>query len=243
MSIYNFELVRPYDRARSEGLQKIIARNIGPRTGTEIGPIRGRLRNARFDSGGRIPEPPPGPPPPPPPPPLLDPQRAPTGAMMDPFFVASGHYGGTVLGFNFLGSTVGGGGNNEIRVSPYLDFAHFETKAIRIVPYSGVSAGQFLQILKSPDDDIANSATPTGSITGVSLGRTGSYPAPDNERAIAIPVTEALIDTFRIGWTGGAYIKLRLYFVAPAIALPVISVLISVAYRVGATRGLFAIRA
>lgn len=242
MSEYNFEEVRPFQPERSVQLQKIIARNYGPRVGVGLGPNAGRLRNARFDLGGSIPQGYVQPPPPPGPGPGPGPVLPPAGTHENPLFVASNHYGGQVLVFNFQGATPGGGGNNEIRVSQYLEVLHLETKAIRIVPYSGVTAGQFLQVLKSNDDDIVNTAFPSGSNVGVTMGRVGSYPAPDNERGIAIPTQEALIDTFRVGWSGGSYIKLRLYFVAPAIALPVISVLIPITYRYQPGAYLFAVR-
>lgn len=242
MSEFNFEHLRPYSRARSESLQTIIARNIGPRVGENLGPVAGRLRSARFSLGESVERDRTGGGPPPPPAPPDDTLTPPPGSVANPLQVASSYYGGRVLVYNFLGATGGGGGNNEIRVSPYLDYEHLETKALWIVPYAGVTPGQYLQVLKSTDDDVANSATPTGSIIGADMGRTGVYPSPDNTRAIPVPVGQTLLDTFRLGWSGGAYIKIRLFFVAPAIALPQLSVMLSITYKEHAGAYLFAVR-
>ncbi len=242
MSDFNFEDIRPFDPALSERLQAKIAWNIGPRGIVGPGPERGRARSARFSLGEGVPRPfvppPPGPDPGPDPGPGPGPGSDPTSAL----FVRSNHYGGRVLTFNFQGATGGGGGNNEIRVSPYLDYEHVETKALWIVPYSGVTAGQFLQVRRSIDDDVANTALPTGTLMGSEVGRTGVYPAPDNTQAIPVPFEPTLLDTFRVGWNGGFYIKLRLFFVAPAVALPVISVMLSVIYRPTPGAYLFAAR-
>lgn len=242
MSDYPYRLLRPGDEDRGDALQAIIARNIGPRVGARLGPLRGRLRSARVEAVSGLPrggglersiEVSP----------FGDPVPAPAGGTRaNPLYVASAHYGATNLVFNFQGATSGGGGNNEIRVSPYLDFAHLETKSLLIVPYSGVQPGQFIQVLKAGDDNITNSATPSGTIIGQQIGRLGDYPTPDNSRGIPVPNEALLFDTFRVGWSEGAYIKVRLFFVAPATSLPIISVHIPVVFRHGPTPGLFAAR-
>lgn len=242
MSDFPFDLIRVRDPALSAQLKAKIAENIGPRESFARGPGFRRLPGVRAPLGA------------PPPLPLPRPRpRAedPVTPEVDEGFpppppssqlVRSNHYAASVLLFNFMGTTAGGGGNNEIRVSPWLEFESLETKAIMITPYSGVQAGQFLQILKSGDNDIANTATPTGTPVGTNLGRRGDYPAPDNSVGIPVPLEPTLFDTFRVGWADGCYLKLRLFFVAPAISLPVISVQISITYRRGPGAYLFAVR-
>jgi hypothetical protein len=156
--------------------------------------------------------------------------------------VNTGWYGAGVMLFNFLGATAGGGGNNEIRVSSYVSVLHFETKALWITPYSGVTAGQFIQIFYSPDNSITNTAFPTGSQIGMDVGHLGDNPNPDNNKAFPVPQTAMNYDGFRTGAAFEGYIKVRLFFVAPAIALPLITVAIPYLYKTAPGNYLFAAR-
>lgn len=242
MSTYNFESIRPYDRARSDALRVLIERGLYPFDLLDAGPEAGRVRSGRFIIGQQAREVNPPPPSPAPGPGPSDRERPAPLEEVDRVRIRSGHYGGNTYGFHFQGATGGGGGNNEVRVSPYLEAEHVESKALWIVPYSGVASGQFLELRRSLDDNIVNTATPTGTLIGPNIGRVGSNPAPDNERAIAVPTEPTLLDTFRHGWVGGCYLKVRLYFVAPAVSLPVISVILSVVYKNGAGDFVFAVR-
>lgn len=242
MNDFNEFHLRPYNQSRSEAMQRIIARNIGPRlAGPPPGPHT-NARTSRFALGaakppalpkapGEVPElpPPAGPLPP-------------LGPPTEPQQVWTGWGGAGVHYFHFFGATAGGTGNNEIRVSELLPYYHFETKGVWITPYSGVTAGQFIQLLWSPDNDIAPTATPTGTPIGQGLGRLGDNPTGDNNRAIPVPSTPMFIDTFRTGAMFEGYLKVRLFFAAPAIALPVISVGISVYYDAPGQKLLYAVR-
>lgn len=239
---YMFSHLRSRDVLASHELQVTIARNINPRVIAEREVSPGRMRSARFAISPPVSPPPavpraPAVPPPPEPPPQPPPEPpSPVRVIPPP------HYGGNVLQFHFQSLTPGGGGNNEIRVSPRLDYPHVETKSLLIVPYGNVQAGQFIQIFVSPDDDIANTATPSGSNFSGVIGRLGDNPGSDNTRAIPVPSEPTFFDAFRMGWTSGGYVKVRLFFVAPATALPVVSVIIPIAYRFGDEPGWFAIR-
>lgn len=231
MNEYPFKRLKSFAAGQGDALYEQLQRDRFQRLDLPEFAKEGRDRGFGGIPGGSIPPPPGGILPPPPPGPSPGPGPAPGGSSADPLFVTANTSGGITLAFNFQGATAGGGGNNEIRVSPYLPYDWAQTKSIFIMPVSGVTAGQFLQTLRADDDDITNSAFPTGTKLGSQVGRVGSYPTPDNERGIAIPSQPVMIDSFRLGWNGGAYLKCRLYFVAPAVALPVISVLITIRYN------------
>jgi hypothetical protein len=242
MNDYPFKYLRPYEGAQAVALYERLVRERFQRLDLPERPQEGRDRGFGGIVGGAIPQQPGGIVPPG----AIVPQpiavQPPAGTAEDPYIVASNHGGGIGLVYHFQGATAGGGGNNEIRVSPYLPYDAAQTKSLWIVPYSGVTAGQFLQVLRSDDSEITNSAIPTGTKLGAQMGRTGDYPVPDSTLGIPVPATATLLDGFRVGWNGGAYIKLRLFYVAPAVALPVISCMLTIQYNVSGKELFSAIR-
>lgn len=127
------------------------------------------------------------------------------------------------INFHFTGDISGGAAASELRVHGPVGVP-FIIRQIWLNADSGVTPGQFLDVIVSDDGEVTDTANPTGQSIFPLLNGVGSLPTPDGERGLAIPaVQQDLRLAFRVDKTN-AWLKLRSYFVAPALGLPNIHV-------------------
>ena len=125
----------------------------------------------------------------------------------------------TPIVMHFTGDIAAGEAASELRA--YGPIANpFRIRSIEIIPMSGVTAGQFIDVIISTDDDPSDVLAPTGFSIFPLIANFNNLPAADQQRAIQVPaVPFDLPLNFESPLTKQT-IKARVFFAAPAIALP-----------------------
>ncbi len=116
--------------------------------------------------------------------------------------------------------TVGGAVASEIRVFGPLS-RRCRLHSLAVIPLAGVTAGQFFDVLVSGDGDTTDTANPTGS--SIFSRVRGTLPLPDNDVGVSVPVSTLRLTDVADVLSAGQYIKVFVYFRAPAVALPDVS--------------------
>lgn len=131
------------------------------------------------------------------------------------------------VNFHLTENIAGGAAASEIRVfGPVAQ--PFILRQLWINGDSGVTAGQFLDVLISGDGSTTDTDTPSGESIFPLLDGLASLPTPDGQRGLAIPpITLDLRLAQRVDLPG-RWIKVRSFFVAPALTLPNIHVTIAI---------------
>lgn len=131
----------------------------------------------------------------------------------------------TPIVMHFTGDIAGGAAASELRAfGPVAN--PFRIRSIEIIPFSGVQLGQFLDIIISTDDDSTDTETPSGFSIFPLLLNFGTLPAADQQRGIQIPVEAFDIPISFMNPLTKQTIKARVFFAAPALALPNVDVLL-----------------
>lgn len=129
----------------------------------------------------------------------------------------------TPVNFHFTGDIAGGIAASELRVFGPVPNP-FDIRTIEVNPVSNVQPGQFLDILISNDDNSTDVALPTGISIFPQLAGFPNLPAGDQQRGAKILAAHFDIPiSFRVT-NGNMSIKIRSFFVAPAIQLANLSV-------------------
>ena len=123
------------------------------------------------------------------------------------------------VSFHFQADIAGGSATSEVRVYGPIERA-FRIHHLVIQGLGGVTSGQFVDVLVSPDEDAGDTNPPTGTSIFPLIQGLGIVPAVDQPRGVQVPdgVLE-LQAPFRT-WTAGLGLKVLSAFVAPAISLP-----------------------
>ncbi len=138
----------------------------------------------------------------------------------------------TPVNFHFTGNIGGGPAASELRVYGAIPNP-FDIRSIEIVAASGIAPGQFIDILIANDNEAADTATPTGTSIFPLLTEFSSLPAADQQRGMVVPNDIYDLPINHRTRNTQQSIKVRLFFVAPAIALPNLSVVIVIDELVG----------
>jgi hypothetical protein len=122
------------------------------------------------------------------------------------------------INFHLTGDIAAGAAASEIRVAGPVGVP-FIIRELWINTDSGAAPGQFLDVLISGDGDTTDTATPTGESIFPLLNGLAAIPAPDAERGLSIPANFLGIKlAYRVD-SSDRWIKVRQYFIAPALAL------------------------
>lgn len=133
----------------------------------------------------------------------------------------------TTLNFHLSGDSAGASPTTEVRISQRIARPYTITQ-ITVLPISGVTSGQYLDILVSTDDDGDDTDAPTGSSIFDPQGALTLIPAEDRPRGlpvIALPYTA--FKPVKV-YDQNTTLKILSAFVAPAIDLPTLHVLITI---------------
>lgn len=131
------------------------------------------------------------------------------------------------LTFHLSGTTVLGSATGEVRTGPRMERS-FVIRSIAWVPSAATSAGQFIDVLVSADDDTVDTPTPTGGTIFAGPQNLSALPAGDAD--VGLPVGDqpfAVPHAFRVDQTGRT-LKVVSRFQAPAAAPPAGSVVVTV---------------
>lgn len=129
----------------------------------------------------------------------------------------------TPVNFHFTGDIAGGSAVSELRVFGPVPNP-FDIRTIEVNPISNVEPGQFLDVIISNDDNTTDTVTPNGISIFPQLAGFGNLPAADQQRGAKILATHFDIPiSFRVT-NANMSIKIRSFFVAPAIQLANLSV-------------------
>jgi hypothetical protein len=123
------------------------------------------------------------------------------------------------LTFHLTGATGGGSAAVEVRTGPRME-RPFLISSISWVPAAATTAGQFVDLLVSSDDDTTDTATPTGQSIFQGPQNVSALPAGDAD--VGLPVGDQPFDiphAFQVNETGRT-IKVVARFQAPAAAPP-----------------------
>jgi hypothetical protein len=131
------------------------------------------------------------------------------------------------INFHLTENIAGGSTTSEIRVFGPIANA-FIVRQIWINGDSGVTAGQFLDILVAGDGDTTDVLAPSGESIFPLLEGLGSIPTPDGQRGIAIPPVALDLRLSQRVDLAGRWLKVQSLFVAPALALPNVHVTITI---------------
>jgi hypothetical protein len=129
----------------------------------------------------------------------------------------------TTVNFHFTGETAGGFADNETRTYGPIPNA-FRIKSIEVSPISGVVQGQFLDIFISDDADFTDVARPTGNSIFPRVLNWQNLPNNDGRNEMQIPLQTLDIPMAHLVRNAHKTIKAKLFYSAPALALPVIEV-------------------
>ena len=129
------------------------------------------------------------------------------------------------VNFHFTGSIGGGAAASEIRAYGPIPRA-FNVVSVEVIPISGITDGQFIDVLISQDQDTTDTATPTGtSIFPLILGL-AALPTPDDDRGLPVAANSYDVPVAHFERNEDRNLKVRSYFRAPAVALPNVHVLV-----------------
>lgn len=138
--------------------------------------------------------------------------------------------GGAVVGrrtvnFHLTGDTPAGVASQEVRV--YGPIARpFRVAQVTIYPLGAPSVGQFVDVLVSDDGATGDVVSVTGRSIFSLVEAASSQPAPDGDRGVAVPDRPiALVGAAAVN-DSGRWVKVRSYFVAPAVSLPDLHVVV-----------------
>jgi hypothetical protein len=132
-----------------------------------------------------------------------------------------------VLSFHLTGNVAGGAAGTEVRTSPRIE-RPFYVRSIEVVPVSGVTVGQFIDVLISGDDEVSDLVAPQGySLFEAPQNATG-LALEDQDRGLGVTVERYRIEP--VAWVpeNSRTVKVVTRFVAPAVALPAVHVVIVV---------------
>ena len=144
----------------------------------------------------------------------------------------------TPVNFHFTGDIAGGVAASELRVFGPIPNP-FDIRTIEVNPVSNVQPGQFIDILISNDDNATDVAIPTGISIFPQLAGFANLPAADQQRGAKILAAHFDIPiSFRVT-NGQMSIKIRSFFVAPAIQLANLSVTLIIEELTGISQETF----
>lgn len=126
----------------------------------------------------------------------------------------------TTVNFHFTGQISGGPAASELRAYGPVGNA-FRIRQLVVYGAAGITAGQFLDVVLSTDANPADVAVPSGSSIMPLILNVGALPAPDADRGL--PWVSGILRVPGVWLENrlGITIKVRSYFLAPAVALAV----------------------
>jgi len=131
------------------------------------------------------------------------------------------------LNFHLTGTLTGGSDNREVRVSRRMS-RPFLVTGIVVRPVGGVEVGQYVDVLVSSDDSTSDASAPQGYSLFETLNLSGPMPTQDQD--VGLPVTERGLEVGRAArvYESDVVLKVVSRFVAPATALALLHVTVSV---------------
>lgn len=131
----------------------------------------------------------------------------------------------TPVNFHFTSEIPGGVAGSDVRVYGPVPNP-FTIREVQLHPVANAAQGQFVDVLVSDDGDPGDLAAPTGISIFPLLQGLSDLPTLDQQRGLAVPSGNLDI---AMAYTVGAAnksIKVRSFFVAPAVVLPDLHVII-----------------
>lgn len=123
--------------------------------------------------------------------------------------------------------TSGGTADTEVRV--FGPIGHpFKIIEVAVVPLGGAVVGTFFDVLVGADGDTADTTAPQG---GSIFRRPTNFTlltAPDKSGGVAIPVESTVFRPGYVVRSAGQFVKVRVYAVTPAVAIPSVQVVVSI---------------
>lgn len=123
----------------------------------------------------------------------------------------------------FTADTSGSLSTQELRVTPAIGHP-FRVTEIAVTPLAGVTVGQYIDVLVVANAELVDESAFLGSSLFENPAMLTSLPAPDGQRGIAVPLQTERFTNLGPIFAGGQQIKAVLYFVSPAVSLPLLSV-------------------
>ncbi len=124
--------------------------------------------------------------------------------------------------------TAGGPASSELRIIGPIPNP-WRLQELVISPLAGVTVGQFLDVLVSTDDHVADVAPPNGVSIFDNIRRNTATPAIDRQRGLQVPVDSIRLTHLHTEPNRSRCLQLFLYFIAPAAALPDVNVSLIIA--------------
>lgn len=132
------------------------------------------------------------------------------------------------VNFHFTEDTSGGAATSELRAYGPIPNPFRITELLLIAP-AGAVQGQYIDVLISADTSAADTATPTGtSIFPLVLSPT-ALTAPDAQEGLPATAAPLRLTDLHTVWEPGRTIKVRSFYVSPAVALPDLHVIMTIA--------------
>jgi len=132
-----------------------------------------------------------------------------------------------VLNFHLAGQITGGAASTELRVSRLIS-RPFVIRSIRVLPAGSVTVGQFVDVLVSSDESVADVAAPTGVSVFDLVNGVAGLPVEDQDRGLPVVGEGYDIPLVYVVREQNRALKVQTRFAAPALGLPPLHVSISI---------------
>jgi hypothetical protein len=128
-----------------------------------------------------------------------------------------------VFNLQFSADSGGSSASQEIRVTPAIGHP-FRVTELDISPLAGVVVGQYIDVLVVPNAEMTDASALFGASLFEQPALLGSIPGPDAQRGIAVPLQTKRFENLGPIFQAGQQIKVVVFFTAPALAMPTLSV-------------------